>query len=58
MWMDREVTKCERILMCDLRDTVWQLRREKEEEQQHVQRIQEENGELRQMIVQLEKEKD
>lgn len=32
------------------------LRREKEEEQQHVQRIQEENGELRQMIVQLEKE--
>ena len=45
-------------IMCDLRDVVWQLRREKEEEQQHVQRIQEENGELRQMIVQLEKEKD
>ena len=44
--------------MCDLRDSVWQLRREKEEEQQHVQRIQEENGELRQMIVQLEKEDD
>ena len=43
--------------MCDLRDAIWQLRREKEEEQQHVQRIQEENGELRQMIVQLEKEK-
>ena len=56
--MDREATKYERILMCDLRDAVWQLRREKEEEQQHVQRIQEENGELRQMIVQLEKEKD
>ena len=44
--------------MCDLLDAVWKLRREKEEEQQHVQRIQEENGELRQMIVQLEKEKD
>ena len=42
--------------MCDLRNAVWQLRREKEEEQQHVQRVQEENGELRQMIVQLEKE--
>ncbi|KAG2620243.1 hypothetical protein PVAP13_3NG163200 [Panicum virgatum] len=47
VWMDREATQCERILMCDLRDAVWQLRREKEEEQQHVQRIQEENGELR-----------
>ena len=58
MWMDREATQYERILMCDLRDDVWQLRREKEEEQQHVQRIQQENGELRQMIVQLEKEKD
>ena len=45
-------------MMCDLRDAIWQLRRKKEEEQQHVQRIQEENGELRQMIVQLEKEKD
>jgi len=56
--MDREATQYERILMCDLLDAVWQLRREKEEEQQHVQRIQEENGELRQMIVQLEKEKD
>ena len=44
--------------MCDLRDAVWQLRREKEEEQQHVQRIQEENGELRQVKVQLEKDKD
>ena len=44
--------------MCDLRDAIWQLRREKEEEQQHVHRIQEENGELRKMIVQLEKEKD
>jgi len=54
--MDREATQYERILMCDLRDAVWQLRREKEEEQQHVQRIQEENRELRQMIVQLEKE--
>ena len=56
--MDREATQYERILMCDLLDAVWKLRREKEEEQQHVQRIQEENGELRQMIVQLEKEKD
>ena len=55
--MDREATQYERILMCDLRDAIWQLRREKEEEQQHVQRIQEENGELRKMIVQLEKEK-
>ena len=58
MWIDRQATQHERILMCDLRDSVWQLRREKEEEQQHVQRIQEENGELRQVIVQLEKEKD
>ena len=47
VWMDREATQYEQILMCDLRDVVWQLRREKEEEQQHVQRIQEENGELR-----------
>jgi len=47
MWMDCEATQYERILMCDLRDAVWQLRSEKEEEQQHVQRIQEENGELR-----------
>ena len=58
MWIDCEATQYERILLCDLRDAIWQLRREKEEEQQHVQRVQEENGELRQMIVQLEKEKD
>jgi predicted nuclease with TOPRIM domain len=44
--------------LCDLRDAVWQLRKEKEEEQQQVQRVQEENGELRQMILQLEKDKD
>jgi len=57
VWIDCEATQYERILLCDLRDAIWQLRREKEEEQQHVQRVQEENGELRQMIVQLEKEK-
>ena len=34
------------------------MRKEKAEEEEQVQRIQEENGELRQMIVQLEKEKD
>ena len=45
-------------LLCDLRDAVWQLRKEKEEEQQQLQRVQEENGELRQMILQLEKDKD
>ena len=44
--------------MCDLRDVVWQLRKEKAEEQQRVQRVQEENGDLRQLIVQLEMEKD
>ena len=44
--------------MCDLRDAVWQLRKEKAEEQQQVQRVQEENGDLRQLIVQLEMEKD
>jgi len=44
--------------LCDLRDAVWRLRKEKAEEEEQVQRIQEENGELRQMIVQLEKEKD
>ena len=58
MWIDREATQYEWILMCDLRDAVWQLREKEEEQQQHVQRIQKENGELRQMIVQLEKEKD
>ena len=44
--------------MCDLRDAVWQLRKEKAEEQQRVQRVQAENGDLRQLIVQLEMEKD
>jgi len=44
--------------LCDLRDAVWQLRKEKAEEQQQVQRVQEENGDLRQLIVQLEMEKD
>jgi len=37
--MDRGATQYERILMCDLRDPVWQLRREKEEEQHHVKRF-------------------
>ena len=60
MWIDRQATQYERILFCDLRDDVWRLRKEKseEEEEEQVQRVQEENGELRQMIVQLEKEKD
>ena len=44
--------------MCDLRDAVWQLRKGKAEEQQRVQRVQEENGDLRHLIVQLKKEKD
>ena len=44
--------------MCHLRDAVWQLRKEKAEEQQQVQRVQEENGDIRQLIVQLDKEKD
>ena len=43
---------------CDLCDAVWPLRKEKAEEEEQVQRVQEENRELRQMIVQLEKEKD
>ena len=34
------------------------MRKEKAEEQQRVQRVQEENGDLRQLIVQLEMEKD
>ena len=58
MWIDRQATEYERILLCDLRDAVWQLRKGKAEEQQRVQRVQEENGDLRQLIVQLEMEKD
>ena len=58
MWIDRQATQYERILLCDLRDDVWRLRKEKAEEEEQVQRVQEENGELRQMIVLLEKEKD
>ena len=58
MWIDRQATQYERILLCDLRDAIWRLRKEKAEEEEQVQRVQEENGELRQMIVQLEKEKD
>ena len=42
---------------CVIFDAVWRLRKEKAEEEQ-VQRVQEENGEVRQMIVLLEKEKD
>ena len=34
------------------------MRKEKAEEQLQVQRVQEENGDLRQLIVQLEMEKD
>ena len=41
---------------CVIFDAVWRLRKEKAEEEEQVQRVQEENGELRQMIVQLEKE--
>ena len=58
MWIDRQATQNERFLLCDLCDAVWRLRKEKAEEEEQVQRVQEENGELRQMIVQLEKEKD
>ena len=59
MWIDRQATQYEQILFCDLRDDVWRLRKKKaEEEEEQVQRVHEENGELRQMIVLLEKEKD
>ena len=57
-WIDRQATDYEPILLCDLRDVVWQLRKDKAEEQQQVQRVQEENGDLRHLIVQLKKEKD
>ena len=43
--------------MCDLRDAVLQLKKGKAVEQQRVQRVQVENGDLRQLIVQLEMEK-
>ena len=44
---------------CVIFDAVWRLRKEKaEEEEEQVQRVQEENGELRQMILQLEKVMD
>ena len=58
MWIDCQATQYERILLCDLRDAIWWLRKEKAEEEEQVQRVPEENGELRQMIVQLEKDKD
>ena len=58
MWIDRQASQYEWILLCDLRDAVWRLRKEKAEEEEQVQRVQEENGELRQMILQLEKEMD
>ena len=47
MWIDRQATQYERILLCDLRDAVWRLRKEKAEEEEQVQRVQEENGEVR-----------
>ena len=47
MWIDRQATQYERILLCDLRDAVWRLRKEKVEEEEQVQRVQEENGEVR-----------
>ncbi|KAG2570585.1 hypothetical protein PVAP13_7KG052845 [Panicum virgatum] len=59
VWIDRQTTQYNWILLCDLRDAIWRLRKEKaEEEEEQVQRVQKENGELRLMIVQLEKEKD
>ena len=58
MWIDRQATQNERFLLCDLCDAVWRLRKEKAEEEEQVQRVLEENGELRHMIVQLKKEKD
>ena len=58
MWIDHQATQNERILLCDLCDVVWRLRKEKAEEEEQVQRVQEENGDLRHLIVQLKKEKD
>ena len=58
MWIDRQATQYERILLCDLPYAIWRLRKEKAEEEEQVQRVQEENGDLRQLIVQLEMEKD
>ncbi|CAN6362294.1 unnamed protein product [Urochloa humidicola] len=65
VWIDREATPYERTLLCDLRDAIWKLRREKAEvdeknaeltqviEMAHVQ-----NAELRRAMQQLQKEKD
>ena len=36
-WIDRQVTPYERTLLCDLRDAIRQMKREKAEEEQQMQ---------------------
>lgn len=57
-WIDHEATQYERTLLCDLGDAIWQLRREKAQEQEQLEMVQVQNAELRQVIQQLEEEKD
>ncbi|CAO2149356.1 unnamed protein product [Urochloa humidicola] len=45
-WVDREATEFERQLLCDLRDAIWQLRREKAEARQGNEMLQREIADL------------
>jgi hypothetical protein len=57
-WIDREATKHERTLLKDLRDTVWQMKRDEVEHKQLIDQVNRKNEELTQVIIGLEKERD
>ena len=57
-WIDRQATPYERTLLCDLRDAIRQMKREKAEEEQQMQLARRQLSDQMQVIQQLEKDKD
>jgi demethoxyubiquinone hydroxylase (CLK1/Coq7/Cat5 family) len=57
-WIDHEATKHKRTLLKDLRDTVWQMKRDEVEHKQLIDQENRKNEEFTQVIIGLERERD
>jgi uncharacterized protein (UPF0305 family) len=57
-WIDREATKHERTLLKDLRDAVWQMKRDDVEQRKLFEHEKRKNEELTQLIIEVEKDRD
>ena len=57
-WLDREATPYERTFICDLRDAVWELRRDNANAKEVKEKMQMAVAELRQAKEEVQKKKE